>query len=76
MFLGGFTTLLRADGGPAYLPQVGDELVLRAGVTEFFALTELSSPRLLSAATTGLDPDASVAVESAAPPADLAAANR
>ena len=30
VFLGGFTTLLRADGGPAYLPSVGDELVLRA----------------------------------------------
>ena len=36
VFLGGFTTLLRADGGPAYDPQVGDELVLRATVTEFF----------------------------------------
>jgi predicted extracellular nuclease len=76
VFLGGFTTLLRADGGPAYLPQVGDELVLRASVTEFFALTELSSPRLLEVAATGLDPDTAVAVEAAAPPADLAAANR
>ena len=35
VFLGGFTTLLRADGGPAYAPQVGDELLLRATVTEF-----------------------------------------
>ncbi len=76
VFLGGFTTLLRADGGPAYLPQVGDELVLRANVTEFFALTELTSPRLVDVAATGLDPDADVVVTEAAPPTDLADANR
>jgi uncharacterized protein len=76
VFLGGFTTLLRADGGPAYLPQVGDELVLRASVTEFFALTELTSPRLVGVAATGLDPDTDVVVTEAAPPTDLAAANR
>jgi predicted extracellular nuclease len=76
VFLGGFTTLLRADGGPAYTPQVGDELVLRATVTEFFALTELTSPRLLEVAATGLDPDADVEVTEADPPDDLADANR
>jgi uncharacterized protein len=76
VFLGGFTTLLRADGGPAYLPQVGDELVLRATVTEFFALTELTSPRLVDVAAAGLDPDTDVVVIEAAPPADLADANR
>ena len=76
VFLGGFTTLLRADGGPAYLPQVGDELVLRASVTEFFALTELTSPRLVAVDATGLDPDADIVVTEAAPPADLADANR
>ncbi len=76
VFLGGFTTLLRADGGPAYLPQVGDELVLRATATEFFALTELTSPRLVEVAATGLDPDADVVVTEAAPPTDLADANR
>jgi uncharacterized protein len=76
VFLGGFTTLLRADGGPAYLPTVGDELVLRATVSEFFALTELTSPRLLSVAGTGLDPDTSVTVTEADPPAVLADANR
>jgi len=76
VFLGGFTTLLRADGGPAYLPAVGDELVLRATVSEFFALTELTSPRLLSVAGTGLDPDTAVTVTEADPPAVLADANR
>ncbi len=76
VFLGGFTTLLRADGGAAYEPQVGDELVLRATVTEFFALTQLTSARLVEVIATGLDPDADVVVTEAAPPADLADANR
>jgi hypothetical protein len=76
VFLGGFTTLLRADGGPAYTPEVGDELVLRATVTEFFALTQLTSPRLVQVADTGLDPDTDVVVTEADPPADLADANR
>jgi hypothetical protein len=76
VFLGGFTTLLRAEGGPAYLPQVGDELVLRANVTEFFVLTELTSPRLIDVAAAGLDADSDVLVTEATPPADLADANR
>ncbi len=76
VFLGGFTTLLRADGGPAYTPQVGDELVLRATVTEFFALTQLTSPRLIGVAATGFDPDADVVVTEAHPPTVLADANR
>lgn len=76
VFLGGFTTLLRADGGPAYLPAVGDELVLRATVTEFFDLTQLTSPRLVDVAATGLDPDADVVVTEADPPAVLADAAR
>jgi uncharacterized protein len=76
VFLGGFTTLLRADGGPAYLPQVGDELVLRGTVTEFFSLTQLTGPRLISVAATGLDPDTDVVVTEAAPPTVLADANR
>ena len=76
VFLGGFTTLLRADGGPAYQPRVGDELVLRATVTEFFALTQLTSARLVDVTATGLDPDADVVVTEAAPPTEVADANR
>jgi uncharacterized protein len=76
VFLGGFTTLLRADGGPAYLPSVGDQLTLRATVSEFFALTQLASPRLISVDATGLDPDADVVVTEADPPTLLADANR
>ena len=76
VFLGGFTTLLRADGGPAYDPRVGDELVLRATVTEYFELTQLTSARLVDVRATGLDPDAAVAVTEADPPAELAEAER
>jgi predicted extracellular nuclease len=76
VFLGGFTTLLRADGGPAYLPAVGDQLVLRATVTEFFNLTQLTSPRLVDVSATGLSPDTDVVVTEAAPPAVKADAER
>jgi hypothetical protein len=76
VFMGAFTDLLRLDGGPAYVPQVGDELVLRGTVTEFFALTQLTTARLVDVAATGLDPDADVVVTEAAPPTDLADANR
>lgn len=76
VFLGGFTTLLRADGGPAYQPAVGDELVLRGTVTEFFDLTQLTSPRLVDVTATGLDPDTDVVVTEVDPPAVLADAAR
>src|SRR5262245_49980105 len=76
VFLGGFTTVLRADGGPAYTPQVGDVIVVRATVSEFFALTELTSPRLIDVTATGLDPATAVTVTDARPPADLADAHR
>ncbi|MGI9095478.1 MAG: lamin tail domain-containing protein, partial [Thermoleophilaceae bacterium] len=42
VFMSRFTTLI---GG--YTPQVGDEIVVRARVTEFFNLTELTSASLV-----------------------------
>jgi uncharacterized protein len=71
VFMGGFTSLI---GG--YVPQPGDEVVLRARVSEFFGLTELSSASLVSRLDTGLDVDAAVAVADATPPADSTAADR
>jgi hypothetical protein len=71
VFMGGFTSLI---GG--YVPTVGDEVVIRARVSEFFNLTELSSASLVRLLATGLDVDREVAVTDAVPPADLAAANR
>ena len=43
VFMGSFTTLLRSNGGPAYTPQVGDEIVLAGRVSEFFSFTQLSA---------------------------------
>jgi predicted extracellular nuclease len=71
VFMGGFTSLI---GG--YVPTVGDEVVLRARVSEFFNLTELSSASLVRVLDTGVDVDTEVAVTDATPPADLAVAAR
>jgi predicted extracellular nuclease len=76
VFMGSFADILRLYGGPAYLPTVGDEVVLRGNIVEFFSLTELSSPRLVAIPSTGLDPDTATPAVEAAPPDDLADANR
>jgi predicted extracellular nuclease len=62
-----FTTLI---GG--YQPVVGDEIVIRGRVTEFFNLTEIASASLVSKLAAGVD----VTVTDAVPPVDLAAADR
>ncbi|MEJ2263501.1 MAG: hypothetical protein P8X95_08645 [Anaerolineales bacterium] len=71
VFMSGFTDLI---GG--YVPQVGDEIVLRGRVSEFFNLTELSSASALKVLPGGVDLDAEVPAFEADPPADLADANR
>ncbi|MEU2612686.1 lamin tail domain-containing protein [Micromonospora sp. NPDC007271] len=71
VFMGSFTTLL---GG--YTPTVGDEVVLRARVSEYFNQTQLSSATLVSKLDSGLDVDTAVQVDDAVPPADAAAADR
>ncbi|MDG4822621.1 lamin tail domain-containing protein [Asanoa sp. WMMD1127] len=62
-----FPTLI---GG--YQPVVGDEIVIRARVTEYFNLTQLASASLVSKLASGVD----VAVTDAVPPVDLAEADR
>ncbi|MEJ2708113.1 MAG: hypothetical protein P8074_10915, partial [Anaerolineales bacterium] len=59
-----------------YVPQVGDEVVINAGVTEYYNLTQLTSARLEQLVHTGLDPDTAVPAFEVEPPADLADANR
>ncbi len=59
-----------------YVPQVGDEIVVRARVTEFFSLTELTSASLVRVERTGVDLDAEAPSIEAAPPSVLADANR
>jgi uncharacterized protein len=71
VFMGGFTSLI---GG--YVPTVGDEVLLRARVTEFFNLTQLTGAFRLATLDTGVDVDAAVEVTDAIPPADLADADR
>jgi uncharacterized protein len=47
VFMNRFPDLLRDDGVPGnYVPNVGDEIVVRASVSEFFNMTQLSSARL------------------------------
>ena len=76
VFMGNFADILRLYGGLAHIPVVGDEVVLRGNIVEFFSLTELSSPRLVALTGTGLDPDTETVAIEADPPDDLADANR
>jgi hypothetical protein len=76
VFMGSFADILRLYGGLPYIPAVGDEIVLRGNIVEFFSLTELSSPRLVAQTGAGLDPDTETPAIEADPPDDLAAAYR
>lgn len=67
VFMGTFTSLI---GG--YVPQVGDEVVLRARVSEFFNLTQLTSASLLRMVDQGVS---DFEVADAVPPASLDEAN-
>jgi predicted extracellular nuclease len=71
VFLGSFTSLI---GG--YVPQVGDEVIIRARVSEFFNFTELSSASLVQLVGSMLDVDAVTPAFDANPPDDLDDAGR
>jgi predicted extracellular nuclease len=71
VFMGGFTSLI---GG--YTPTVGDEVVLRARVSEYFNFTQLSSASLVALLASGLDVATAVEITDAVPPATLADAAR
>ena len=79
VFMGGFTTL-RIDGDPSnfYFPLVGDQVILRGPVSEFFSLTQLGNPFLVEVEETGIDVTDATEVETneAMPPDMLADANR
>ncbi|MEV4480959.1 lamin tail domain-containing protein [Micromonospora coxensis] len=70
VFTGSFTTLI---GG--YTPTVGDEVVLRGRVSEYFNQTQLSSASLVRKLDSGLDVNTAVAVDDATPPADATGAD-
>ncbi len=69
VFMGTFTSLI---GG--YVPTVGDEIVVRARVSEFNRMTQLSGASLVTKLAEGL-PATEWAVDDATPPADSAAAD-
>jgi hypothetical protein len=71
VFMGTFTSLI---GG--YVPQVGDEVVIQARVTEFFNLTELTSASGLLVVRSGVDLEAELPPFDADPPDDFADAGR
>jgi uncharacterized protein len=59
-----------------YVPRVGDEVVIRGRVSEFFSLTQLSSASLVTLVRSGVDVEAEAPSIEAAPPSVLADANR
>jgi hypothetical protein len=59
-----------------YVPKVGDEVILRGRVSEYYNLTELSSASALQVLRSGVDLDDEVPAFEAGPPAELGAANR
>ncbi|MEU8010459.1 lamin tail domain-containing protein [Micromonospora parva] len=71
VFMGAFTSLI---GG--YVPTVGDEVVLRARVSEYYNFTQLSGASLVRRIGGGLAVDTAVAVTDAVPPAELTDAQR
>ena len=76
IFMGAFADILNVVGGqPSYVPQVGDEVVLRGAVSEFFNFTQLSSPRFVARTGTALNVDALIPPVDVAPPAVLDTAN-
>ena len=77
VFIGGFPTVLPlVTGQPNYFPVVGDQVVLRGNVAEFFNLTQLSSPRLAVLEAIDVDLETEIATTEAEPADDVAVANR
>jgi predicted extracellular nuclease len=70
VFMGTFTSLI---GG--YVPTVGDEIVVRARVSEYFSMTQLSGASLVTKLASQV-PAAQVQVDDAIPPAELTDAER
>ncbi|WP_328848979.1 lamin tail domain-containing protein [Micromonospora zamorensis] len=71
VFMGTFTSLV---GG--YVPTVGDEVVLRARVSEYFGFTQLSGASLVRRIAGGLAVDTAVEVTDAVPPVEVTDAQR
>jgi predicted extracellular nuclease len=74
VFMSRFPDLLRDDGVSGnYVPQIGDEIVVRATVSEFFNMTQLSSARLQRVVSTMVTTPAPLELNL---PSELTEANR
>ena len=72
-----FVFMGRAGAIGSYTPQVGDEIILKGKVSEYYNMTELANPlTLVSVVRNGVDLAAEVPPVEANPPASLADANR
>ncbi len=67
----GYYDNLLVDGGGSYVPQVGDEVILRGPVREYYSHTQLNNPRLAMVLRTGVDVDADIPPFVADPPDDI-----
>jgi hypothetical protein len=75
VYIGRFSTL-RIMGGGYYTPQVGDEVILQGPISEYFNMTEIGNPYVLTINPSGGALDDEVPAFDANPPANLADANR
>jgi predicted extracellular nuclease len=78
VYNGRFTTIRYLDDprGPQYTPQIGDEVVIRGSISEYYGLTELSGAYIVSVLQHGVDLSTEIAQVEVAPSHDLADAQR
>jgi len=76
VYMGAMSTM-SAPGGTTYTPVVGDEVILAGTVTEYYNMTELTTPVLMAPVVrSGVVLDTEVPAFVANPPVSLAEANR
>jgi hypothetical protein len=62
---------LRIDGGGYYYPEVGDEVILRGPVQEFYSFTRLDRPYLMEVVRDDVDLDAEIPAFEVDPPDEI-----
>jgi predicted extracellular nuclease len=72
----GYYSTLRIKGGGYYTPLVGDEVILQGPISEYYNMTEIGNPYVLSVVRHGVVLDDEVPAFDVNPPDDLADANR
>ena len=62
---------LRADGGGYYYPEVGDEVILRGPVREYYSHTQLNNPVMMKLVREDVDVDGEIVAFEANPPDEI-----